>query len=263
MTTENLEIVMDILAVTLSAFTVVRMAPLLRVREQQMTSGSFLFAMVSLMLSYAYWLAYSLIRPDMRMPLAANMIGECAVFLLLSVTLESVFRVDRVPARSQIACALLFASSSVTLWIAWTGEWIQDIVGGIAYSYFLCVCVRALVQADALAKIEWIGLGIACALIIAIWTVWFYVPEDLLGMTNCFGYAVIYAVTAYLLFKTFHAVRRNTAPDRQLALAVFSHAWCMGAMYMTSGYYYNAAMFLCLLTLPLMLAAVSGEVKRA
>ncbi len=263
MTTEILEIIVDSAAVLLAGCVVVRTIPCLRASRRQLTAAQFLFAIVSLLLTYAYWLAYSLMRPDVRMPLAANMIGECAVFLLLSAALDSVFREGRVPARAHILCTLIYAAASVALWVAWSGEWIQDVIGGVVYGYFLCVCVRTLKQTGALTKREWIVLGVSCALIIAAWIVWFFVPEELVFLTLIVGYGLIYATTAYFLIKTYRAVRRSDDPDLQLSLSVSSHAWCMGAMYMTSGYYYNVAMILCLLTLPLMMIAVKREVEAA
>ena len=263
MTAAELEIVINILSVLLSAFVIIRAVPLLRIPQRQFTAASFLFAMVSLLLVYAYWLAYSMIRPDVRMPLAANMIGECAVFLLLSVMLESVFRGSHIPSWPHIICTLLFAAASIALWIAWSGEWIQDILGGIAYGYFLYVCARTLLRTDAFSRREWLALGVSCAVIVTAYVVWVFVPEHLVWVLNLIGYAATYTVTLFFLLKTFRALRRGRNADRQLALAVSAHAWCMGAMYMSSDWFYSASMLLCLLTLPMMLLAVRREAECA
>ncbi len=263
MTAETLEIILDSAALLLSAFMVIRQIPLLRVSGRQLTAALFLFAMVSLLLTYTYWLAYFLLRPDIRMPVAANMFGECAVFLLLSATLDSVFRDSRVPFMPQLICTLLYAAASVALWIVWSGEWIQDTLGGIVYGYFLCVCVHALVQTDALSRKEWIRLGISCAVIIAACVAELTLPDAFTLAVQIAFYAVMFALSLFFLGRTVQAVRNHSDPDRLLALSVSSHAWCMGSIYMSGGYCYYAAMFLSLLTLPLMMLALRREVEAA
>ena len=262
---EIIEVVSNIAGIILIAAVIVRMVPLLRVQKGQLTTAFFLFAMLSLMLTYAYWLAYTLIRPDVRMPLAANMIGECAIFLLLSATLESIFRNSWRSAKWHIVFTLIFAAASIALWIVWSGEWIQDIIGGIVYAYYLCVCVRSLKAADAFSKKEWIMIGIVCIVIIAAWVAWSYVPESLVWVTLLIGYAGMYALTFFFMYRSVIAVRKNTDPEHQMALSFSAYAWCMSAMYMSSDYYYAVSFILCILTIPLMYMStrrvVRGEVE--
>ena len=44
------------------------------------------------LLSDIYWVIYDLIRPDQRMPFAANEIGEAATILMMAATVNSVSR---------------------------------------------------------------------------------------------------------------------------------------------------------------------------
>ena len=258
---EIVEVVSNIVGIILLAAAIVRMVPLLKVRKGQLTTAFFLFAMLSLMLTYAYWLAYTLIRPDIRMPLAANLIGECAIFLLLSATLESVFRDKWCSGRLLIVFTLIFAVASITLWIVWSGEWIQDIIGGIVYAYYLCICVRSLEVTDAFSRKEWITIGIGCIVITAAWIAWSYVPESLVWVTLLIGYAGMYALTFFFMCRSIIAVRKNTDPEQQMALSFSAYAWCMSAMYMSYDYYYAVSFIFCILTIPLMYMSTNRVVK--
>ena len=52
----------------------------------------FTFGLASYLISNVYWVAYDLLRPETRMPFAANEFGEIGLFLLLASTLNTVFR---------------------------------------------------------------------------------------------------------------------------------------------------------------------------
>ncbi len=256
---DTLEIGLDILAVLLTGFIILRTFPLMR-GEKPMTAALFLFAMTSLLLAYAYWLAYTLMRPEARMPFAANEIGEIAVFLLLSATLETVFRESRIDAKREMFFAALFASASVALWIGWTGEWIQDIIGGLAFGYFLCICVRSLKQTDALNKSEWLALGVSCAVLILGQAGTFLVPAAYKNPLDLFCYAVMFAVLIWLIVKSILCARKKAGRGAELALSCSAYAFSLSTMYMSADWFYQAAMLLSLITLPLMLLAVRREV---
>ena len=162
MTLEALEQILDVLDVLATVGIVTAAIIRFHGKKQSLTILFFCFAMVSLLLTNVYWLAHSLLRPNMRMPLAANTIGECAVFLLLSAALNSLFPDIRLSFTSQLVCTVLFAAVSIALWISWSGEWLQDLLGGIVFGYFLCICVRNLCHMDLFRKMEWLALGICC-----------------------------------------------------------------------------------------------------
>ena len=91
----------------------------------------FAFAVASVLLSNLYWLAYDILRPGTRMPFAANEIGEWALFLLLGAAVRT--QPEAPSAKREVFCAALFTAANVALWIAWSGEWIQDILTGAAF----------------------------------------------------------------------------------------------------------------------------------
>lgn len=96
--------------------------------RRSMAPVFFTFALVSLLMSGLYWLAYDLLRPDTRMPFAANEFGEIGGFLLLASALNAVFRGRFADARREIVCAAVFAAASTALWIGWSGEWVEDVL---------------------------------------------------------------------------------------------------------------------------------------
>ena len=258
MTPAVLDIAFEIAAILLTLIIILRTIPMLKTGKNPMAAALFLFAIVSQMLSFAYWLAYSLIRPEVRMPFAANEIGEIAWFLLLASVPEMIFRERKLSAKKETVFALIYAVASVALWIAWSGEWIQDIICGLAFGYFLLICVRSLKQTDALNKAEWCMLGISCAIIILVQTSIFFVPEGAKLPLDYFCYALMFATLLWFITKSFFALKRMDGTE--IAITFGACAFGFSTLYMSSGWFYLAAFAICLLTLPLMLIALRREV---
>ncbi len=76
----GIDIAFEVVAISLTLSVILSCLTLIRSSKEPMITALFMFAMVSFMLAVAYWLAYNLIRPDGRMPFAANEIGEIAFF---------------------------------------------------------------------------------------------------------------------------------------------------------------------------------------
>ena len=256
MTPEALEQILDVLDVLVTLGIVVAAFFRFRGKQQSLTVLFFCFAMVSLFLTNAYWLAHSLMRPNLRMPLAANTIGECAVFLLLSAAMNAAFPHSRFSFAPQIICAAVFIAASIALWIAWSGEWLQDLLGGIAFGYFLLVCVRDLCHTGAFDRKEWIALGIFCTVYMGIFVFWTFDGSQ--SVENV-GYVLMFVPMLFFLYKSVRGIRNEGAEDRQIALSVSAYACCMSGIYMADEYWYIAAELLCLLSLPLMLQAFGKE----
>jgi len=259
MVPNSVEVAVEILAILLTIVIVIWTLPLIRRGSKPITTALFAFAAISFMLSLAYWLVYSLIRPEGRMPFAANEIGEIAWFLLLAASLESIFHDSHVSAKKEIAFAILFTAASVALWIGWSGEWVQDIIVGFAFGYLLCVCVRALKQSGALRKNEWILLGLSCGLIILAQAATFRVSEAVKQPLDYFCYALMFALLIWLFVKRI-AMTKFTDTKATLAMSFSIYVFSASTLYMSSGWFYMAALVLSLATLPLMLIALRREV---
>ena len=260
MTTVELGIALDIAGIALTLGIIIGAVPLLKKGKNPLTVALFIFSMVSLSLSFAYWLTYSLIRPDMRMPIAANEIGEIAYFLLLAAVLENVFRKGQISAKKETVFTAVFAAASVALWIAWSGEWIQDIIYGLAFGYFLCTCVRSLKQTDALSRGRWCILGTACAAIIIAQFTTLFAPEGLKQPLDYLCYGLMFASLIWLFVKSIITVKRNKDTRSPLALSFTLCGFAHSTLFMSSEWFYMAALSICLAELPLMFIALRREV---
>lgn len=219
----------------------------------------FTFAMVSYLISSAYWVAYDLLRPGTRMPFAANEFGEIGLFLLLASTLNAVFRGRFAAAGREMLCAGVFAAASVALWIAWSGEWLEDILVGVCLGYLLCVCTRSLKQSEALSGREWRLLGLLVLLLLLLQGGTFLLLPGLAAAADYGAYGVLFFILLYALGKTILAIRRKRDPATLTALAVSCFAWAISTLYMSAGLFYVAAQICALIGPALMLIALQRE----
>ena len=209
--------------------------------RRSMAPVYFTFALVSNLMSGFYWLAYNLLRGSARMPFAANEFGEIAAFLLMASTLNAVFRGRFAAARLESGCTALFAAASCGLWIAWSGEWLEDILTGLSFGYYLCVCVRSLKQTAALSRVEWVLLGVAAATLLVLQGLTFVLPAPWKSIADGAAYAVMFLTLAYGIWRSGRALlQRNNAPA-PLALAAFCMAWTLSTLYMSESLFYRAA----------------------
>ena len=232
----------------------------LRNEQRFIAAVLFLFAMASLLLSDSYWIVYTLMRPDTRMPLAANEIAENASFLLLAAALDAKFRDNRIFAGWEMLFAAVFAAVCAALWIIWTGEWVQDIVGGIAFGYLLCICARTLKQTEALKKQEWKLLGLCSGVIVILLLAANYAPESAVRPLEILSFILMLAVLFWLLKKALRTVKNGSDTKAGMALSFSLYAWSVSTMFLSYDWVYIAAWFLGFLTLPLMFYAVKREV---
>ena len=258
MTVGTLEDILDILDVLLTAGIIAGM--FLRFRGRKLTTAAafFIFAMVSLLLTNAYWLAHSLLRPDARIPMAANTIGECALYLLLSAAMNAAVPDRRFTFSPQVLCTVLFAAASIALWIAWTGEWVQDILGGITFGYLLVCCAWRLRQLNALSRREWIALGILTAAYTALFA---FDLKDERPLCTVTAHILMFATMIWFLYRAFRSIRRGETAGRQIVLSVSACAICLSGVYMSGGPWYAAAEVLRMLSMPLMLVAFGREAE--
>ena len=227
--------------------------------RRSMAPVYFVFALVSFLMSGLYWLAYDLLRQDLRMPFAANEFGEIACFLLLASTLNVVFQGRFAAARAEMICAGLFAAASTLLWIGWSGEWLEDILVGLSLGSLYCSCVRSLKQAEALSGWEWRLFGGCAGLLLLLQGATFALPEPWRSAADWAAYVVMFSVLLLILVKLLRGMRKKQTPAALLALAATLFSWCISTMYMSSGVFYYIAMYAVSLSLLLMLLALRRE----
>ena len=157
--------------------------------------------MASLILSYAYWLVFNIMKPEEHLVFAANEVSEWAYFLMLGSSLMYAVKSMRRSAVSEYFGVFGFTAFNVILWIAWSGEWVQDILTGLAMAYWAYHLVRGLKTSNAVCRREWIGLCILFTVVIAAQAVTFLpkVPVDTLYLIS---FLLLAAILLYLYGKT-------------------------------------------------------------
>ncbi len=219
----------------------------------------FSFAIVSSLLSDLYWVVFDLLHPMTRMPFAANEIAEWAIFLSLGATLAGLEGVFGAPARADMIGAILFTAANVALWIAWSGEWLQDILTGILYAYYLIHVVRHMRQTGMLSGMGRIVTGLTCLLILAANAATFAVPKRYTGMLDLAAYVLLILTALYLAVRSVIALTGGGDPQSAISLAFAANAWNFAFLYMSSGIFYNVAMGFFTFSVLLMYAAIRRE----
>ena len=231
--------------------------------RKSMAPVFFTFALVSGLMSSLYWLAYDLLRPEVRMPFAANEFGEMGLFLLVAASLNAVFRSRFSAARREMLCTAFFVAASTLFWFLWSGEWVEDIMTGLCFGYFLCVCARSLKLSRALSRREWVLLAGLAALLLVLQGLTFLLPAPWSAAADYCAYAVMFTVLIYGFIKLLRAVLRGGNPRGQFALAASVWAWSISTMYMSADPFYLVAQLGFLGAVPLMLVALRREEAEA
>ncbi len=228
--------------------------------RKSLTAVFLSFSFALWLLTDLYWLIYDLMRPESRMPFAANEIGEAALFLVTAAAINSsVKRRTRLP-MSYLAGTFLFSVSNVVLWILWSGEIVQDIIAGAVFSWLFYSIVRSLRWSQAFGKPEWIVLGVLCTAIIVCQGLTFIVPENAENIPDLCAYALLIAGIVFFAYMLISAYRGNL-PYAQVFLSFALVTWMMMAKYMSGGNWYNLFLILETIGMPLWYLSVRKVVK--
>ena len=246
------DVVLTIIQVIILLVIIVLSSRIMVKGDRGVLPAFFTFAMVSFLLSDIYYINYNILRPDTRMPFAVNEIAECAMMLLLSAGLETETdgRGKIVPA--DILIPVVFIGSNMGLWIAWSGEWIQDIVFGIPYMYLLFLLVRGIRTSKAMNTAEVISVLTAGMIEIILQVLIILFPDRFGGLYLLTGYILMYIVTAWLLYKSIRALKDKAGRDNALYLTITLFLWTLIVLYASDGIYYSIAMGLNNMALPIM-----------
>ena len=223
----------------------------------------FLFASVSMILSDLYWITYDLLRPESRMPFAANEIAEAALFLLLASALNVSLRPAPGAALREMILTALFAAACTALWIAWSGEWADDLLAGLTFGYLLCCIARAIRLTGGFIRAEWIGLGAGAAVLILLQTAIFFVPPALGEILDLCCYVLMFLGVGFIFTKTVHAARTDADSRRQLSLSACCYGVSVSALFMSEGVCYLLLALFATASFVLMMNAVQKEVAQA
>ena len=221
----------------------------------------FLFAVISLIVNNFYWITYDLMKPETRMPFAANEIGEAAVYMLLASALSAAVPKDVFSHKKEMAGAFVYAAACCGLWIGWSGEWVQDIIGGIVGFWFIFVVLRTAKITSAFSGAEWAAIITAAAVLIIAQTSIFFMKDPVSkGRQDLFCYILMTAGTAALILKAVLALRKNEDTKKCLALSCFAGAWIESCVYMSEGYWYELMIVAFAVVIILMCIATERQV---
>lgn len=259
----NLDVLLTLFQIGMLLFILLGTIRMIGADKRSLKMALFAFAVASVLLSDLYWLAYGILRPGTRMPFAANEIGEWALFLLLGASLTSQHPIRFQSAKPEILCAALFSAANAALWVAWSGEWVQDILTGVVFGYFLCALVWRVKEENAFSASMWRFCGILCIILIAAQTATFFAPEPVGKPLDLFCYGLLFIGAAVFIVRAVLSLRKDTEPTQCVCHSFAAFAWTVTTMYMSSGGFYNVAMVLSTLCFLLMYLALRKEVAAA
>ena len=236
---------------------------LIRESNRSLTAVFLTFTLTLWLLTDLYWIIYDLMRPDSRMPFAVNEIGEAAMFLLFAATLSAAVPHWFPEARSQAFGALFFAACNIALWIAWSGEWLQDLLVGAVFACFLVMIACALKSTQALKNGDWISLAIICSVLILAQGLTFIVPQGTKAALETGCYILLADGIVFWAVRNVSAWKKAAEAHRLMALAFALTGWIITAKYMSDGGWYTAFLIAETLSLPLLYLSVRKAVVRA
>ena len=257
----SIETILELFHIAVSLAVLVGCVRTIRHGERYLPLIFFSFSIACFVLSGFYWMAYMLLRPDTRMPFAANEIAEWAIFLLLGEALRTGAPGKHIRVNGEVILAALFTAANTMLWIAWSGEWIQDILTGLTVGYFICSIVSRMKLENAISEIEWRGFELICLLLVGAQTATFFVLENIKSKLDGLCYFLLFAVSAWLAFKAIQIVWKKESPRKFVCMTFAFFAWELIAMYMSGSPFYEIAYVVCSICLPFMMYSLIKEVR--
>ena len=231
---ESFLLIMISLHILILIYVIVRSVRLINTEGMSPEVLFFIFSMTGFMVSGLYWMAYIYLRPDTRMPFAVNEVGEWAGFLLLAASINAVFINNKVKAIKEIICTVIFTLVCTAFWIAWSGEWLQDIISGIVCGYFFCIVIRALYVTNALGKKGFAVLGIMSAVLLVCQGLTFIVPESFSMIPDVICYVLMFTGIALFYSRLIYSWVKKYEPEKLFALSTGCFAWGVNCMYMSA-----------------------------
>ncbi|MBR1861912.1 MAG: hypothetical protein IJ796_08675 [Lachnospiraceae bacterium] len=221
----------------------------------------FTFAFVSLLLSDLYWLTFDTLRYGMRMPIAANEIGEWAFFLLLATGLSSLKKEKAGASVPEMLYVILFTAVNTALWIIWSGEWLQDIMTGFAVGVLAVSIVRTAPKEGIPERPAGPVIAAVSTLVIAFQALSTYIGNPLTRVLEYVSYALMYLVLIYFVYMTVRRYRENKNPAA-FTFSLIAFVWNVFTMYMSPGVVYFVSLITLTLILPLLYLTFRREVMK-
>ncbi|MBR1650794.1 MAG: hypothetical protein IJ691_06485 [Lachnospiraceae bacterium] len=248
-----------VIQVVLLMFVIVASVRLLKRGNNIFLTILFLFSIVSWLLSDLYWLAFDVLRSGEHMPLAANELGECAMFLLLSTAISKYKNKEEKISVFAALFASIFTVANTALWIIWSGEWLQDIVCGISLfgllSTFLQICEEKKML-KAYVKVVMSLTGFFVILFQAFSTYWHNIFTRIL---EDISYMIIFAAVLFFIVLAVSYMRRKVK-TKPFLYSIAALLCTVFGIYMSPGIVYSVIFALTSVVGILMFLTIRREV---
>ena len=215
----------------------------------------FVYAIICYFLCDLYTIATEAIMPNTRIPFGVDAVAEMGECLLMASLLNAIFRENEERLFLETVFSIIYSLAMTALWIAWSGEWTKDILGGFYFGYFIYTVVISLKKSHALSRKLRILLGVLAFAIIAAHSLVFFVPEDYEELVNNLAYVlmfigIVWLITVAIVYLV-KAIRGDSRDEAKKAVAIgfFALIWTMNTLYMSDGVMYYVADFTCSLSL--------------
>lgn len=247
---ELVDIVSTILQCGVLAYIMVKTTRMMPGTKQCIFPFFVVLAMASCLLSNLYWIAYDILNPDTRMPIAANEIAECAAVLLLSAGLNAVLK-NRQKVPAEILFAVFYTVGNIVLWIVWSGEWFQDIFFGIPYIYFLWILVRGLRSRGPLSPRELYMMAVVSVVALALLAMLPISGGGVYAFAKYASYVLKFALMLWLGIRCLQS--------RDVFMASTFFLWTNFAMFSSAEFYYYIAFLANTASFPFLFVSLKKE----
>lgn len=247
--------VLQMLTILLGLLTVVRG---IRTHAQPMLTLFFALEMTCLLVSDLYWVVHTWMGKGVYTPFSVIDVGTCGLYLLSAAATDTVFREKAGDARAAMIAAGVFAAANAAIWIAWSGNVFQNILGGAAFVFMLSSTARALRRSGALSRGEWAVLAVSCTALIAVNILLLHLSGGAYAAGNLVNYAILFGTLAFFFIRSIRALRGHDA-DASLALSFGAFAWNLITSYLSEEPLYTVSDFFILFSIVMMFLAVRGK----
>lgn len=254
-----LDSIILIIQITLLTIVVVASGRLLKRGNDIFLAILFIFSIVSWLLSDLYWLAFDVLRSGEHMPLAANELGECAMFLLLSTAISKYKNKEERISVFAACFASVFTLANTALWIIWSGEWLQDILSGICLFVLLLTFLQVCEEKKMLNVNVKAVMSLAAILVILFQVLTTYLQNTFTRILEYISYLIMFA--AFCLFIVLAIVyMRRKEKAKPFLFSIASLLCGVFGIYMSPGIVYSVIFALTSVLGPLMFLTIRREV---
>ena len=229
-----------------------------RFQRNSVVLGFFLYGLVCFLLNNIYWNSMNVLKPDVRIPYGVDDITETGAFLLFATMLAELYRDTSVRAGKEFSFTILYVIYSIILWNGWTGEWLRNLIGGVAFWYYLYVIILALKKSKALKKTETAVLAALAVFSSILQGVQFFVSPGIEMAIDVACNILLGTGMIWLLIRGVFALRKTRRERTQetaraaLAITFGSVVWIQNGSYMTKDPMYTIEDFVLAFCLVLM-----------